>query len=50
MKCLKCQFDNPSDSKFRKECGTQLLAAEEISISHTKTLETPTEELLRGTT
>ena len=50
MKCLKCHFDNPSDSKFCKECGTQLIPSEEASISPTKTLETPTEELTRGTT
>ena len=47
MKCSKCQFDNPSDSKFCKECGTRLIAEEEVSV--TKTLETPKEELIRGT-
>ena len=47
MKCPKCHFDNPSDSKFCKECGTQLLPSKEIPV--TETLETPTEELTRGT-
>ena len=47
MKCPKCQFENPSDSKYCKECGTRLLAVEEVSV--TKTLETPREELTRGT-
>ncbi len=47
-KCPKCHFDNPSDSKFCKECGTQLIPEEEIPV--TETLETPTEELTRGTT
>jgi serine/threonine-protein kinase len=50
MKCPECHFDNPSDSKFCKECGTQLILSEGASISPTKTLETPTEELTRGTT
>ncbi len=33
MKCPKCQFDNPSNSKFCKKCGTQLLAVEEVSVT-----------------
>jgi len=48
VKGPKCDFDNTSDSKFCKECGTQLLPAEGIAI--TVTLETPKEELTRGTT
>ena len=48
MKCPKCQFDNPSDSNYCKECGTKLLAVGEISV--TKTLETPREELTTGAT
>lgn len=47
-KCPTCAFDNPSDSKFCKECGTQLFPSERIP-SRTETLETPTEELARGT-
>ena len=35
VKCPKCQFDNSSDSKFCKECGSQLRPAEEISITRT---------------
>jgi tetratricopeptide (TPR) repeat protein/predicted Ser/Thr protein kinase len=49
MKCPQCHFDNTSDSKFCKECGTQLFSSEKIP-SRTETLETPTEELSRGTT
>jgi serine/threonine protein kinase/tetratricopeptide (TPR) repeat protein len=48
MKCPKCQFDNTSDSKFCKECGTQLFLPEEISVSVTKTLETPIRRLAIG--
>jgi serine/threonine-protein kinase len=48
MKCNKCHFDNPSDSKFCKECGTQLLLSKEIPV--TETLETPKEELTTGST
>jgi uncharacterized membrane protein YvbJ len=48
MKCPKCHFDNPSDSKFCKECGTQIMPLEEIPV--TETIVTPKEELTRGTT
>jgi len=50
VKCPKCDFDNTSDSKYCKECGTQLPPSEEISVSQTKTLETPIEELTTGST
>jgi serine/threonine protein kinase/tetratricopeptide (TPR) repeat protein len=49
-KCPKCQFDNTSDSKFCKECGTQLIPTEDSRLSLTKTLETPVEEYPRGST
>ncbi len=47
-KCPKCQFENTSDSKFCKECGTQLPSPEKIEV--TETIETPTEELTTGST
>jgi serine/threonine-protein kinase len=50
MKCPKCNFENPADTKFCGECAAPLHPAEEISVSPTKTLETPTDELSRGTT
>jgi predicted Ser/Thr protein kinase len=41
-KCPKCQTDNPSDSKYCKECGAPLPPHE---ISVTRTLDASTEEL-----
>jgi len=50
MKCPKCNFENPDDSKFCKECGTQIISSKEISALPTETLETPKEELTTGST
>ncbi len=47
-KCPKCQTDNPSDSKYCKECATSLPSSEGIDI--TATIETPKEELTTGST
>jgi serine/threonine protein kinase/tetratricopeptide (TPR) repeat protein len=49
MKCPKCQSDNADTLKFCGECGTQLIPSEKISVSQTKTLETKSDELTRGT-
>ncbi|NIO48491.1 MAG: protein kinase [Candidatus Aminicenantes bacterium] len=48
IKCPKCQTDNPDTQKFCGECATPLPASKEIPV--TETLETPKEELTRGTT
>lgn len=50
IKCPKCQLENPDDTIYCGKCTTPLPSSEEISISQTKTLETPIEELTRGTT
>ena len=50
MKCPKCQTDNPDTQRFCGECGTQLGISEDISVSHTETLETPKDELTTGST
>ena len=48
--CPKCHFENPDDTLYCGKCGIKFEPSEEISASLTKTLETPTEELTRGTT
>ncbi len=47
-KCPKCHSDNPDTQQYCGECGTQLILLEEIPVSPTKTIETPTEELTTG--
>ncbi len=47
-KCPKCQFENTSDSKFCKECGTQIPSSKDIEV--TATIEAPKEELTTGST
>jgi len=48
--CPACQTSNPEDSKFCRECGTNLTFSEEISVSQTKTLQTPAQNLFTGKT
>jgi len=48
IKCPKCHTENPPDSKFCKECATQLIPTEAPDISKTVTLETQAEGLARG--
>ena len=49
MKCPSCRTDNPSDSKFCKECSTPLPKRKEISGSQTETSHQPIRELTAGT-
>jgi serine/threonine protein kinase/tetratricopeptide (TPR) repeat protein len=48
IKCPKCNADNPDTQSFCGDCGTQLGPPKDIGV--TKTIETPVEELTRGTT
>jgi serine/threonine protein kinase/Tfp pilus assembly protein PilF len=50
MKCPKCQADNPDNTLFCGECGTKFPSTEEVSVSHTRTLQTPVKDLIKGTT
>jgi TolB-like protein len=51
MKCPKCHFDNPDDTTYCSQCGAPLHPEKEVAtLSHTKTLQTPSEELTRGST
>jgi serine/threonine protein kinase len=49
MKCPKCHTENPHTQKYCGECATSLTGADDIHPSFTKTIETPVEELTRGT-
>jgi serine/threonine protein kinase/Flp pilus assembly protein TadD len=49
MKCPKCHIDNPGESKFCSECGTQLgPSIQDLEV--TETIESPKEELTSGVT
>jgi pentatricopeptide repeat protein len=47
MKCPKCDLENTADSEFCRKCGTRFNGVDQASF--TKTLETTTDELVRGT-
>jgi tetratricopeptide (TPR) repeat protein/predicted Ser/Thr protein kinase len=47
IKCPKCLHENPNDTLFCGKCGTQFLSPKDADV--TVTLETPKEELVRGT-
>jgi len=50
MKCPKCHFDNPSDTRFCGNCAAPLLPSAESPVSQTETLRTPVKELATGST
>lgn len=50
MKCPKCLFDNPSDTKFCGECGTSLPPSKDHPPVMTETLQTPIHDLTTGST
>ncbi|MDH5705747.1 MAG: protein kinase [Candidatus Aminicenantes bacterium] len=48
MKCPKCYSENTEGSRFCSSCATPLTGTEDAQPSFTKTIETPLEELTRG--
>lgn len=48
MKCPRCHFGNPDDTLYCGKCGTKFKSPEDISVTQTKTLETPIDELAAG--
>jgi len=48
VECPKCHSDNTDTARFCSNCATPLPSSKEIPV--TETLETPTEELTRGST
>jgi len=48
IECPKCRTNNPDDSKFCKGCASPLPDSKDVL--HTKTLETPIEALITGST
>jgi len=50
MKCPKCRFENPDNTRFCGHCGSPFPGAIHISPSPTETFEPPDEELAIGST
>ncbi len=46
VKCPECNTDNPSDSKYCKECASSIPTSARVSV--TKTFETPVKMLTKG--
>ena len=49
MKCSKCLFENPSESRFCGNCGFDLSSSEKTPFSATKTFQLSLRELAQGT-
>ena len=48
INCPKCNTDNPDNSHFCSDCGTQLASSKDIVV--TETIEAPKEDLTTGST
>ncbi|MGD9346146.1 MAG: protein kinase [Candidatus Aminicenantes bacterium] len=49
MKCPKCQFDNPENTRFCGNCASPLSIPDETLEAQTETLATPMPDIIRGT-
>ncbi len=49
INCPKCQTENPSDSRYCKECATPIHPGDKAFLSHTRTILRPIDELVPGT-
>jgi serine/threonine protein kinase/Flp pilus assembly protein TadD len=50
VKCPKCQFENPADTRFCGNCAAPLESAQEIAFSKTMTIQQPQKFMSRGST
>ena len=50
IKCQNCDYENPDDSRFCNQCGTQFETPGDISEIPTMTRQTPIEDLNPGST
>jgi len=48
MKCPGCHSEIKDDSRFCNNCGTPIAPSEKASVSLTKTLQTPAQEMIPG--
>ena len=49
MRCPECQTENPDDTRFCGNCAAPLSPSEENSVLHTKTLQMPPKDIIKGT-
>jgi len=50
VKCPKCQFENPADTRFCGNCAAPLESAQEITFSKTMTIQQPPKFISKGST
>jgi tetratricopeptide (TPR) repeat protein len=50
MKCPKCDFENPTNTRFCGNCATPLYYPDDVSASRTRTYETLPDDLTTGKT
>ncbi len=50
MKCPKCDFENPEETRFCGNCAEPLHPSEETAVPHTETYQAPQDELTTGST